>query len=232
MNWAKVTHFTEQGYKIKGLIHAGANDGEEVPSYKALGIQNILCFEPLTSAYERLGQLHPDVYCAKIALGDYDGHGILNVTYGDGKGSSLLEEVAGHPEIAANWTDNANVIGFEEILIERLDHYFWRMADKYSEDPRITYHKIEDYDCLVLDTQGNEWEVLHGCGDLLKEFKYLSVELSSVPVYVGEHPGQEVIDWLVSQGFTQDTPLQNHNDVFFIRSDIKATSDLVYRGLA
>ncbi|HWZ65613.1 MAG TPA: FkbM family methyltransferase [Patescibacteria group bacterium] len=220
---AKVTHFTQQGYKLKGLIHGGASDGEEIPSYQELGIENILCFEPLLSARRKFEESYPDVPCYGTALSDRHGRAQLLITKGDGQGSSLLEPIINHPEVQKNWTDNAVVVGTETVTLTRLDDFF-----RYNHPDFNT----SDYDCLVLDTQGNEWEVLHGCGSLLRGFKYISVELSETPVYEGEHPGQEVIDWLVKQGFTQDTPLQSHNDVFFIRSDIKVESELTYYGLA
>lgn len=219
---AKVTHFTQQGYIIKGIIHAGMNDGEEVPSYKQLGIQHILGFEPLPIAWEKALQDNRDIYCAQIALSDHDGTETLIVTKGDGKGSSILEPILESEEVKKNWLDNGIIIDRIKIHAERLDNYL----DRHPSE-----HPIENYDCLVLDTQGNEWEVLHGCGDYLKEFKYLSVELSETPVYEGEHSAQEVIDYLLSQGFIQDSPIEPHNDVFFIRSDIKPSSDLIYRGL-
>jgi FkbM family methyltransferase len=218
---AKVTHFTEQGFTINGVIHGGANDFEEAYSYKDLGIKNIIGFEPYEKAILKAIADHKNVELYPIALSDKNGTATLNITYGDGKGSSLLAEVPDHPEIKANWTDNANVIGTDEARTMRLDHFIKERKLDFNE-----------FDCLVLDTQGNEMEVLKGCGKFLKNFKYLSVELSSVPVYVGETPGQEVIDWLAKKGFTQDSPLQSHNDVFFVRSDIKPTSDLIYRGLA
>lgn len=220
---AKVTHFTQQGFKIKGLIHAGTNDGEEMPSYIELGIKNLLGFEPLESAWKIFIDTFPGIPCEKVALSDHKGHATLLITKGDGKGSSLLDPITEHPEVKRNWKDNSMITGTEEVGLIRLDDFFY--------DNSLLYD-IRDYDCLVLDTQGNEWEVLQGCGKLLKRFKFISVELSETPVYHGEHPGQEVIDWLVKQGFTQDTQLQPHNDVFFVRSDIKPVSDLVYRGLA
>ena len=220
---AKITHFTQQGFTIKGVIHAGMNDGEEVYSYKDLGIKNILGFEPLPYARQKALQDHKDIYCAQIALSDKNGISELIVTKGDGKGSSIFEPILESEEVKKNWTDNGIIVDHIPIKTERLDHYLDRNKD---------IHQIENYDCLVLDTQGNEWEVLHGCGKYLKEFKYLSIELSEVPVYKGEHSAQEVIDYLKKQGFTQDSHIQSHNDVFFVRKDIKAESDLLYRGLA
>lgn len=220
---AKVTHFTQSGYTIKGLIHGGANDGEEVYSYRQLGIENIICFEPLTAAHAECNRHHPDVPCFEMALSDTDGQATLQIATGDGKGSSLLDTIEDHPEVERNWNQGQQIIvGTTEVKTTRLDTFF-KDYDSFN---------IEDYDCLVLDTQGNELEVLIGAGALLQNFKFLSVELSTDPVYRGEHPGAEVATWLVEQGFTQDTPLQSHNDVFFVRSDIKPSSDLVYRGLA
>lgn len=218
---AKVTHFTQQGFTINGVIHAGMNDGEEVYSYKDLGIQHILGFEPLPFARKKALTDHNGIECIEIALSDKNGAETLIVTKGDGKGSSIFEPILESEEVKKNWTDNGIIVDHIVIKTERLDHYIER-----------TKLNITDYDCLVLDTQGNEWEVLHGCGDYLQNFKYLSVELSSVPVYSGEHSAQQIVDYLVSQGFTQDSEIQSHNDVFFIRKDIKSESDLIYRGLA
>lgn len=218
---AKVTHFTMQGYVIRGVIHAGANDFEEAYSYKQLGIKNILGFEPLPSAVKKCRSDHPDIDVIEMALGGKNGKAELLVTKGDGKGSSIFEPILESEEVKKNWIDNGIIVGKRKIGVIRLDTFFEKSQDHY----------IEDYDCLVLDVQGVEWEVLHGCGELLKQFKFLSIELSETPVYKGEHSAQKVIDYLVTQGFTQDSPIQSHNDVFFVRSDIKPTSDLVYRGL-
>lgn len=223
---AKITHFTEQGFTIRGIVHAGISDGEEIPSYLELGIkpQNILCFEPLKSAYDQFCKNYPKIYCENMGLHDRPVYMDLNVTEGDGEGSSIFKPITDHPEVVRNWRDNSVVIGTQKAIFDRLDLCL--------SDTSYGYRNYAKFDCLVLDTQGNEWEVLHGCGDLLHNFKYISVELSKTPVYHGEHPGQEVIDWLVNQGYTQDTMLQSHNDVFFIRSDIKPKSDWTYYGLA
>lgn len=217
---AKVTHFTEQGYKIKGIIHVGMNDGEEVPSYKELGIKHILGFEPMESQAKIAKKLY-NVDVELVALSDEDTMKWMYVTAGDKKGSSLFKLNKNHPELE-KWRDNDVVVGKELIQTLRFDSWV-KGASRWNKS---------NYDCLVLDTQGNEWEVLHGFGNYLDNFKYLSVELSEDPVYKGEHKGQTVINWLVKNGWTQDSELQSHNDVFFVRSDIKPTSDRIYYGLA
>lgn len=217
----KISHYTEQGFDINGIIHVGANDGYEVAWYQKMGIENILCIEPLSTASDVFKDTYPDVPCLRIALSDYNGTAKLNVAVGDGKGSSLLDPIEDHPEVQAHWDQGQGIMVGEELVpVMRLDTL------------AVGALNIGDYDCLLLDTQGNELEVLKGCGDLLQQFKYLVVELSTDPVYDGEHPGQEVIDWLTARGFTQDSPLVPHDDVMMIRSDIKPTSDQTYQGLA
>jgi FkbM family methyltransferase len=220
---AKVTHFTQQGFTLTGIIHAGMNDGEEVYSYKDLGIKNIIGFEPLPFAAQKARDEH-GVYVSELALSDKTGVTELIVTKGDGKGSSIFEPILESEEVKKNWVDNGIIVDHIKIQTTRFDEWVEHQPkDKFD---------IANFNCLVLDTQGNEWEVLHGCGKYLQEFSFLSIELSSTPVYEGEHSAQEVCDWLAEQGFTQDSEIQSHNDVFFIKSSIKPTSDRIYYGLA
>lgn len=217
---AKVTHFTQQGYIIKGIIHGGMNDGEEVYSYKDLGIKNIIGFEPLPFAAQKARDDHK-IRVEEYALSNRTGSATLIVTKGDGKGSSIYEPILESEEVRKNWVDNGIIVDHIQVRTIRFADWIYRQSDV----------ALEDYDCLVLDTQGNEMEVLLGMGKHLDNFKYLSLELSRVPVYEDETPAQEVCDWLVARGFTQDSEIESHNDVFFVRSDIKPVSDRVYRGL-
>lgn len=216
----KLSHFIDQGYDIHGIVQGGANDGEELESAIRLGIPNYIAFEPLQSAYDRLLQ-HPmpnGYHCERLGLHNKNTSALLLATDGDGKGASLFESVSDHP-IVGTWDNHQNMQGTENIELIRFDTW----AKVYEFEPEL-------YDCLQLDTQGNEMEILEGTGEYLKGFKYLCIELSLVPVYVGETPGQEVADWLENQGFILDSPIYEHNDAFFIRKDIKAVSDRIYKG--
>jgi hypothetical protein len=62
-----------------------------------------------------------------------------------------------------------------------------------------------------------ELEVLDGFGVYLQAFTYLCVELSETPMYDGEPPAAEVIDYLREQGFQQETEIVEHGDVCFSR---------------
>jgi FkbM family methyltransferase len=218
---AKVTHFTQQGYTIKGLIHGGMNDGEEVYSYQGLGIQRIIGFEPLVHAAAKARELHPDIQVEEIALANTDGFTELIVTKGDGKGSSIYEPILESEEVKKNWQDNGIIVGHQQI--ETMRFATWVKQNNVD---------LSLYNCLVLDTQGNEMDVLLGMDDYLYAFDFLSIELSSTPVYEGETSAEKVCAWLKEHGYTQDSEIQSHNDVFFIKNSIKPVSDRVYRGLA
>lgn len=192
----KISHFLRKGYNITGIVHVGANDGYEVQWYRKLGISPILCFEPLPLAIELFKNKYSEyknVFLQEYALGEKDETGSLSIAPNDGQGSSFLID----PK--ANW--NLNTIDRE---VHRFDKLF-NMGD------------TKFYNCLVVDTQGMELQVLKGFGKLLDQFDYLNIECSEVPLYEGEAPASEVIAYLKERGFSQDTPTEPHNDIMFIR---------------
>ncbi len=220
----KLSHFTVQGFDINGIVQGGASDGEEFENAIRLGVEHYIAFEPLESAFDKLWRIpvpdHYDYYCYQLGLHDKNTTLPLQVTAVDGKGSSIFETEWEHPEVLKNWNQGqAAIIGQEQIDLVRFDDW----VDQWLID-------LTPYDTLQLDTQGNEMEILKGMGEYLKNFKYLCIELSVTPVYKGETPGHEVAAWLKEQGFTQDSPIYEHNDAFFVRSDIKAESSQQYMG--
>lgn len=216
----KISHFTRQGFDIDGVIHVGASDGYEVEHYINLGIENILLFEPLPSACKILHERYPQVPVVQLALSDVNTTKDLQVTEGSGAGSSFLDMID-DSGIVQSWDDNKYVVEKIKAKVSRFDTW----ANKNNYFPG-------NYDCLVMDVQGLELKALWGFGEYLKGFKYLNIECSEIPVYQGEAPAKTVIKYLEKQGFVQDSPIEPHNDVMFIRKDIKAESDKIYRGLA
>lgn len=200
----KISHFTKQGADITGVIHIGTNDWYEYEYYKKMGIEHLLGFEPLAPAIERLHKKHPEAEVMEIALGERDRFGWLNVASGDGQSSTVLELTPEYkkefPDIEFTYRRPINVDSF---------------ANWYR---RHFEYKINKYNCLVIDVEGMELDVLKGFDTHLHSFKYLSVELSGTPTYIKGPTAQEVIDYLKIYGFKQDSPVEAHNDVFFIRA--------------
>jgi hypothetical protein len=120
------------------------------------------------------------------------------VTPGDGQGSSLLAEISPSPEYSYDTQVEVSV----------------RRGDSLE----LSWGK---YDCMVVDVQGMELEVLRGFGLRLRGFKMLSVECSIDPVYAGGAPASEVEAYLSEMGFIRKSPLEVHNDVFWVREDVQ-----------
>ena len=57
--------------------------------------------------------------------------------------------------------------------------------------------------------------------DNLDYFKYLNIDCSKDVYYEGGVEADAVIEWLNDMGFIQDSPTEVHNDIMFIRKDIK-----------
>jgi FkbM family methyltransferase len=195
----KVGHFTRQGFDIGNVLHVGANDGEEISYYLALGAQKVIAFEPGLKAFRRLLKSYGKddrVYCLFMALGEHREFRPLHITAGDGKGSSFLTEHESPYEI----------VDSVEIGVIRADS----ISSIYS-----------GFDTLVVDVQGMELDVLKGFGETLRGFKFLNIECSEKPIFDGESPAEEVIAWLDGQGFQQDSPIFSHDDIMFIRKGLK-----------
>lgn len=205
----KISHFTEKGHDITGVVHIGTNDGYEFQWYRKLGIEYFVGFEPLPSAVEAFQQNYPTLATGKefffpFALGtEHNVKRMLNVTQGDGQGSSFYEEVE---KFAQN-----EVKRRIPVLVKRYDRFIEEIS------PTLPLEKL---DCLVLDVQGAELEVLTGMSKFLALFKYLNIELSEEAVYQRGPNANEVIHFLDHFGFKQDSEVEPHNDVFFFRKDL------------
>lgn len=199
----KIGYFTEKlNCDITGVIHVGTNYGYEIKWYLAMGIepQNILGFEPLRSAQKQCQYLFPDVACHGVALGNAWATRELLVHAGDGQGSTLLRELNPDPNT---------------ILLDMVQVQEWPFEDFYHL--RYGRKALFPFNCLVIDVQGYELQVLQGFGDYLKQIDFISAELSSKPLYEGQAPAHEVSAFLNLQGFAQYTEIEPHNDVMFAR---------------
>jgi FkbM family methyltransferase len=197
----EIRHFTKQGFPIEGVVHVGANDGYEIPHYLNLGAKKVIAIEPQKRICGILQQkfgLDERVEIYQVALGGSDGNSTLNVSQGDGLGSSLLPEVKVIPpdcEFEPN-----EIVSTETVPIRRFDSM---------------NINTEGCNVLVVDAQGMELQALLGFGDKLQDFELLNIECSREPVYVGGPAAQEVVDFLASKGFQQETPIKGHGDIMF-----------------
>jgi FkbM family methyltransferase len=191
----KIGHFTRKGGKIRGVVHVGTNDGEEIPYYIDLGAKRVLGFEPNLEAWERCVNRwnSSEITVLPFGLGDTNRISRLLITEGDGKGSSFCIEKDSPYRIVAQ--RDCPVVTFASLGIDLFLYY----------------------NTLVIDVQGMEMQVLQGFREDLRLFEFLNIECSQNPLFYGESSAQEIIDYLGKFGFRQDSPIESHDDIMFIR---------------
>jgi FkbM family methyltransferase len=210
----KIKLFTEPPFNldIHGLIHVGTNYGYEMHWYELMGIDHLLGVEPLPLACEQFKLLYPDIPLLCCALGERTEMRRMYVYAGDGQGSSLLHETNRDP--------NAFILP-RPLLV---------LVEPFETVELPTVYN-GNFNCLVIDVQGFELQVLKGFGSRLDPIEMISVELSREPLYDGEAPAHEVCGWLGERGFVRVSPIEDHNDVFFIRKRILDGGRWDFRGV-
>ncbi len=188
---SRIGELWKKGYPSKGVIHVGSNDGYEVQWYKALGIKNIICFEPLPSAVKNFKKNNPETTIYQYALGNRNFYKKLNIAIEEGYGSSLLESKR------EKWVGSVKVKVVRFDSLKNIDHSL--------------------YDALVVDVQGYEMQVLEGFGKHLKNFTRLNIEVSNKPMYEGSASGQEILKFLEKKGFRALNEITEHDDLLLVK---------------
>lgn len=205
--------------KMRGVIHVGAHFGQEYEDYVQYGIKNMIFFEPLTAAYQKLlarlpdtksfdAILHlqplPNVRTIRMALGNTTGKIEMFVeTANQGMSSSILEagtHLASYPKITFDTK--------ETVKIDKLDNILF---------PRALYN------VLNIDVQGYELQVLIGAQETLKDIDVIFTEINVGEVYKGCAKLPELDDFLHQHGFTRVwTHIYDgigYGDAIYVRND-------------
>lgn len=168
---------------INGLIHVGANVGQEVPMYLEITNSNIYLFEPLDSAFEILKDKYGNLQNVKLynfGLGNKNQEININVTQSNFGSSSSVLKPTGHKKY------------FPEINFETVESI---KIKKYTDVPDI-YANF-----LLIDVQGYELEVIKGFEDKLKNFKFIITEISRKEIYENGVLIYDLDKYLNSEGF-------------------------------
>jgi FkbM family methyltransferase len=203
-----------------GVVHVGANLGQEIPSYIDQGKVPVLAFEPLPDVYEEACRLHDHAIRAGLVR-------LVNVALGE-RTEELAITVA---RDEAGRRDTLAASGLGVVLPDmavRLGWMGWVRTGILVDSIAVPCYRFEDwaraawleefpYSSLVVDVQGMELEVLKGFGEYLQSFSTLAIECSARPVYAGEATAEEVVLYLIQQGYRQITPTTIHGDILFTK---------------
>ena len=176
-------------FPIKGVMHVGAFAGEELNSYRSLGLCNTVMFEPQEHLYNDIkSRCIIDEKIHNVALGSERGTKEMyisfregGVSHGSGASSSLLKpkvHLEEHPEVTFPET--------QMVEVHTLDDYY---------DPQ--------YNFLNIDVQGYELEVLKGGVKTLENIDAMILEVNRDEVYEGCPMVEDLDDFLKDFGFSR-----------------------------
>lgn len=181
--------FQLSNHQVDLVLDVGANDGGYGRALRRGGYAgDIVSFEPLTDAYERLKQLaaiDARWYVApRMAIGSKRGECRINIA-GNSRSSSILSMDERHMLAAPD----SKYVGSEIVTICPLDEF----RHEVVEQARTPFLKI--------DTQGFEMPVLEGATGLLGRVVGVQLELSLTKLYEGQVLYEDIIRWLCDHGF-------------------------------
>lgn len=180
-------------YKIKpeGILHVGANEGQEAEMYDQLGVKNVIWVEAIPEVFAKLQKniaKYPGQSAILACVGDQDGKEVVfNVANNDGQSSSYLQfgtHAKVHPTV--------KYVRQEKMVMRRLDSLLM-MELEYFEPCSGWF--------LNMDLQGVELDALRGMGSLLHDFDWAYIEVNAEPLYEGCALVQEVDDYLAKFKF-------------------------------
>jgi FkbM family methyltransferase len=192
---AEGLNLLEQVYGIRptGIIHVGANNGQEVPSFRASGARPVLLFEPLAEPFANLERAcagAEEFYPIRACLADVADRTVpFHVASNGGKSSSYLPP-AEHVAIAPNVTFDR----VETMTTETLDRAVAKLVRERGIDPaRLDY--------IGLDTQGSEMDILRGGQETLARAKCVYTEVNFGNLYRGDTGLYDAIALMRGWGF-------------------------------
>lgn len=147
---------------IKGIIHIGMHNGEELDSYSKLGVTNLLAFEPLPECFAGLAKFSKNGWkFANFALGDDNKKVTLHVPSSHDASSSVLVP-------AMHLLQYPDIVFDKDIVVDQV------RLDDYLRDNNLA----GKYDIINIDVQGYEEHVLLGATQTLQDIRYILSEVN------------------------------------------------------
>ena len=195
------------GRPVNGIIHVGANRGQEAAFYK--DIPGIACvyIEPIADVFAQLEaavSCYPGHVAIKALVSDQEGEEAqFNIANNEGESSSMLS-LGEH----SRFFPHIEFVKKETMLTTTLDKI---VSERFAD---------EEFNLLVIDTQGAELKVLRGASNLLSQIDGIFVEVSHTPLYVGSCTFDDIVTFLRPHGFRpmwMEISQFQFGDAFFLR---------------
>lgn len=169
--------------KPSGILHVGANLGEEAEAYDKAGVKEVCWIEANPELIPQL-RINAKKYGHRViqaCIGDVQNLEVqFHISNNAGQSSSYLElgtHKTAHPEV----------------------HYVRDITMKMQRLDQMSCWG--EYDFLNCDLQGSELKALKGMGDTLSDFKWLYLEVNKEHLYEGCPLVEDLDLYLLGFGF-------------------------------
>jgi FkbM family methyltransferase len=196
---------------VSGVIHVGANVGQEREIYKSLGLR-VLWIEPIPEVFKKLEKNIADIdnqQAVQALLTNKDNETYsFHVANNNGASSSIFE-FKEHKNIWPHVEFNES-IQLQSITLPTL-----------FEEQNLD---ISAFDALIMDTQGSELLVLQGALPVINNFSFIKSEVADFESYSGCCKFRELEQFMRAQRFRQySCEVQAHKE------DVGSYYDVVYK---
>ena len=173
---------------VNGVIHIGANTGQERFVYETLGLE-VLWIEPIKEIYSKLSnntKSFTKQKCLNELITDKDNQYYdFFITNNDALSSSLYE-LKLHKKIWPNVKSHKKI----RLKSKTLSNIFNKNKLNLSK-----------YQALIIDTQGSELLVLKGSEKILNQFKYIKLEVADFESYKNCCQLPEIIEFMKKNNY-------------------------------
>lgn len=196
--------------KVSGVVHVGANSGQERDLYNTLGL-NVIWIEPIPELFTQLKANINDfksqlAFQALITDVD-DKEYIFHIANNYGASSSILE-LKQHIDI---WP---GVRYTKSELLKSIT--LATLFNREEIDANI-------YQALIIDIQGSELHVLRGSLPILQNIKFIKVEVPDFESYEGCCQLSDISSFMVENGYKEFS-----RNKFASRAEGGSYFDIVY----
>lgn len=165
--------FPKWNINPKGVLHVGANVGEEAPVYDEMGIKKVIWIEGNPDLKDLL-EKNISKYSGQKAyiqcISDENIDTVLHISNNGSQSSSILDlgtHKIVHPDV--------HYVKDIPVSVCRIDDLFAPNG----------WGDLKDIDFVNIDVQGAELKVLRGMGNLIDQFKWAYLEVNKAELYKG-----------------------------------------------
>ena len=182
--------------KVSGVIHVGANAGQERELYAKFGLR-VIWIEPIPEVFKKLKENVADFSqqrALKCLVTDQDNVAYqFHIANNEGHSSSILD-LNLHKDI---WPQ----VAYEKTITLRS-----KTLPSLLEEEHVD---CSEYDSLIMDTQGSELLVLKGAVTILENFTYIKTEVPDFESYSGCCQLTDISSFLARRGYREFSRQKN-----------------------